>query len=858
MKEKVDFQEEGYAKFNLTIEIPNSPLSELYLSALAEPNETKANFIKSFKDEQYHSLGLIVNVKSFEVLPCDGKSIKIGLSGEVYPRNVTVKAFSEGEIRVVHLGPYKRSDVGKILVKLSFMQLFLKSLPGEQRLESLWVTRFSLPPNAKLLSPADNLRWNAELGGDNNILAEAYINDTNIILSESTIITEQNVTGTPENLYKHLMGFKTFSINYSTPYQTSKNVKPEENMYEKEEDWAYDWYSSWSGRIEAEFDYGPLHAAFAVRQEISLHGHISLVPFESFEAYGELGSSTTLDLMVYADEYYHRTWEETVWEHTIWSHTFWISTFPVEAKLLLKVNASLDFTAEMRMRLLAEYKIDGRFKAGLKWTSTSGWSPIWEKELQGNLTDLRVPVEAKASIELGPKLMLEFRLYPLGLIGERSHTGGRVYVAFEPYVGVGIEYSPPSPTMWKAYVGFRVDAEVGISILCFSKEYKDELYNKKFYEVNGSLYEAPRKIRNHDVSLMGISSAERCVELGSTVDLNIAVFNAGRNVENVTLYGQCLYYEEFPFKLYPAYAYSIRPIITFELANSSSQYTIVYTPPTPTPILVPLTPNPQMDISTQPILPQINFTLSEPLQYLGSITIPNGTSTTFIYKWNTTNLKPGFYVWIINATIINDEFPLDNEIKSDTISVLIIGDVAVNISPSQYIIYKTIPSQTIAYKDIPIKLNVTLVNKKMLTQNVTLEIYYNTTVYRGTEQATEWIIYNAYNITLQAYETKMLPLNISTEDLKVGYTYFITVSAKIPFDMNMTDNAQAIKVKVKMIGDVNGDEIVDMKDILAVVRAFGSYPEHPRWDVDADINFDGKISIFDVVLVAINFGKTCP
>jgi hypothetical protein len=49
-----------------------------------------------------------------------------------------------------------------------------------------------------------------------------------------------------------------------------------------------------------------------------------------------------------------------------------------------------------------------------------------------------------------------------------------------------------------------------------------------------------------------------------------------------------------------------------------------------------------------------------------------------------------------------------------------------------------------------------------------------------------------------------------------------------------------------------------MIDIAIVTRAFGSYPGHPRWDSDADVNQDDKVNLRDISLVAKHFGETTP
>lgn len=59
-----------------------------------------------------------------------------------------------------------------------------------------------------------------------------------------------------------------------------------------------------------------------------------------------------------------------------------------------------------------------------------------------------------------------------------------------------------------------------------------------------------------------------------------------------------------------------------------------------------------------------------------------------------------------------------------------------------------------------------------------------------------------------------------------------------------------------ILGDINGDDIVDMVDTSLVVDAFLSDPEHPLWSPDADFNMDNSIDMADVAIVVENFGKT--
>jgi hypothetical protein len=58
-----------------------------------------------------------------------------------------------------------------------------------------------------------------------------------------------------------------------------------------------------------------------------------------------------------------------------------------------------------------------------------------------------------------------------------------------------------------------------------------------------------------------------------------------------------------------------------------------------------------------------------------------------------------------------------------------------------------------------------------------------------------------------------------------------------------------------LVGDINGDGKVDVKDVALVGSRLGSYPGHNRWDPRCDINGDHKINIIDMAIVARNYGQ---
>jgi parallel beta-helix repeat protein len=72
-------------------------------------------------------------------------------------------------------------------------------------------------------------------------------------------------------------------------------------------------------------------------------------------------------------------------------------------------------------------------------------------------------------------------------------------------------------------------------------------------------------------------------------------------------------------------------------------------------------------------------------------------------------------------------------------------------------------------------------------------------------------------------------------------------------DGNNTDRYPLTKPYVALLGDVNGDRKVDLKDVCAAVQAFNSFPGQPRWNTDADVDHSGRVDMRDIVMIVLNF-----
>jgi hypothetical protein len=143
---------------------------------------------------------------------------------------------------------------------------------------------------------------------------------------------------------------------------------------------------------------------------------------------------------------------------------------------------------------------------------------------------------------------------------------------------------------------------------------------------------------------------------------------------------------------------------------------------------------------------------------------------------------------------------------------------------------------------------VTVENKGNTTETVTLKTYYDTNLIEETLVA-----------DLAPQETRTLTVNWNTTLVTPCHEYTISAEIpQIPYEFNTTNNIYVNgKIKIRVFGDVTGDGYVGTDDIVAVAKAFGSRPGHPRWDAYADVNKDGYVGSDDIVTVAKHFGARC-
>jgi PKD repeat protein len=171
---------------------------------------------------------------------------------------------------------------------------------------------------------------------------------------------------------------------------------------------------------------------------------------------------------------------------------------------------------------------------------------------------------------------------------------------------------------------------------------------------------------------------------------------------------------------------------------------------------------------------------------------------------------------------------------SSTINVLAVPptnhDIAVtNINP-----YRTILSNRTMTS-----INATITNEGDVAETFNVTLTFNNT---------------ATTVTLNSHDSTTLTLHCNTTGLPL-HNYTFTVSASlVQGETDMSDNSLSCWIQVSILGDINGDGKVDMKDIAKVAAAFQASPNQPRWTANGDLDENGVIDMKDISTTAKHFG----
>ncbi|MEM2994796.1 MAG: CARDB domain-containing protein [Candidatus Bathyarchaeia archaeon] len=218
---------------------------------------------------------------------------------------------------------------------------------------------------------------------------------------------------------------------------------------------------------------------------------------------------------------------------------------------------------------------------------------------------------------------------------------------------------------------------------------------------------------------------------------------------------------------------------------------------------------------------------------------PNA-ETILTFTWDTSATEPcRNYTITANVTILPHETNIADNTYTDGNVKVYARDIAVT---------NVVASSNWVYQGWVVEINVTAKNFGDLNESFDVSVYYDSTLIE-TKHVTD----------LPPNEEIILTFGWNTSLVQPCHNYTITGEvASLPYEQNVTNNVyQDGNVKVRIMGDVNGDGTVDMKDIHAIGEAFLSSPDDPKWNPDADLDKNGTIDMKDVRLACINFLMGC-
>lgn len=146
-----------------------------------------------------------------------------------------------------------------------------------------------------------------------------------------------------------------------------------------------------------------------------------------------------------------------------------------------------------------------------------------------------------------------------------------------------------------------------------------------------------------------------------------------------------------------------------------------------------------------------------------------------------------------------------------------------------------------AFSDLPMNGGYPYCPEKTATLTITTSTSSLTASVQTTTQKTET------TLTDGAYE---LAFKIPKSDINLGNYTIYTAAHKD----GQTATANK-KFKIILLGDINGDKVVDIYDALRLSAAFGTKIGDPKYDPNADLNSSGKIDIYDALILSAHFGE---
>jgi uncharacterized protein (DUF2141 family) len=145
-----------------------------------------------------------------------------------------------------------------------------------------------------------------------------------------------------------------------------------------------------------------------------------------------------------------------------------------------------------------------------------------------------------------------------------------------------------------------------------------------------------------------------------------------------------------------------------------------------------------------------------------------------------------------------------------------------------------------------VNITTTAGNLGLASENFTISVYANSNLV-GTSQV----------LNLLPNQTTLVQMSWNTSGFANMTRYVLSAQvSSVPYETNLANNALTDgNIKVKIMGDVNGDGTVGILDLEAWDAAYGSSQGMPNWNPQADLDGNGTVDKADGTLIIENYGN---
>jgi hypothetical protein len=156
-------------------------------------------------------------------------------------------------------------------------------------------------------------------------------------------------------------------------------------------------------------------------------------------------------------------------------------------------------------------------------------------------------------------------------------------------------------------------------------------------------------------------------------------------------------------------------------------------------------------------------------------------------------------------------------------------------------------SKTIVCQGYSASINASIENRGINTKSFNLTVYANATAAAS------------LTVVLEGGNSTEITVAWNTTSFMIGNYTISAYVEPLPNETDVADNTFTNGiVYVGIVGDINGDGRVDMKDLGYVARRFMMSTSGLLWDPNADINSDGMINMIDIDTTAPHFMEHYP